>query len=256
MSQEMSQNQGWVWITGASSGIGKAVAQKLLNNGRKVIVSARSESKLEELARDYPERCRVLAVDLTDPKQLDAASQRLGELVDSLQAVIVNAGTCEYIDVREFSAAPFERVMAINFQGSVNTIELALPFLRRSPERAQVVGVASMVTVLPLTRSEAYGASKAALEYLIKSLRIDLAPEGIDVTLVRPGFVKTPLTDQNDFDMPFLMPSEKAADRIVNGMNNRKLLVQFPWQLVTIMNLMNCLPLGIQTHLLKKMVQK
>lgn len=256
MSHDTSQDRGWVWITGASSGIGEAVARKLLEDGRKVIVSARSESALRQLAQDYPERCRVLAVDLTDSEQLERAYQRLSELVDSLQAVIVNAGTCEYIDVKKFRAEPFERVMAINLQGSVNTIELALPFLRRSPERAQLVGVASMVTVLPLTRSEAYGASKAALEYLINSLRVDLAGEGIDVTLVRPGFVKTPLTDQNDFEMPFIIPAERAAERIVKGMNKRKLRVQFPWQLVAIMTLISWLPMGLQTRLLAKMVQK
>lgn len=256
MNQETSQDRGWVWITGASSGIGEAVARKLLADGRKVIVSARSESALKELAQEYPERCRVLPVDLTDPEQLKQAYQRLSELVDSLQAVVVNAGTCEYIDVKKFSSEPFKRVMAVNLQGSVNTIELALPFLRRSSERAQVIGVASMVTVLPLTRSEAYGASKAALEYLINSLRVDLAREGIDVTLVRPGFVKTPLTDQNDFEMPFLVPAEKAAEHIVRGMNKRKLRIQFPWQLVTLMTLISWLPLGLQTRLLAKMVQK
>lgn len=252
----MSQNQGWVWVTGASSGIGEAVSRKLLNDGRKVIVSARNASALEDLARDFPDTCQVLTLDLTDPEQLENAGLKLGEFVDSLQAVVVNAGTCEYIDVKKFSAAPFERVMAINFQGAVNTIELALPFLRRSPERAQLVGVASMVTVLPLTRSEAYGASKAALEYLINSLRVDLAREDIDVTLVRPGFVKTPLTDQNNFDMPFIIPADEAAEHIVTGMNKRKLRVQFPWQLVAIMTFIRWLPLGLQQRLLAKMVQK
>jgi len=250
----MSAAAQWVWITGASSGIGEALARHLLQEGRQVIVSARSRDKLERLARQFPENCHILAVDLADRAGLEAAREALGAINGHLDAVVLNAGTCEYIDVKAFDGALFEPVMAINILGTANTLELALPMLRASPNRAQVVGVGSMVTLLPLTRSEAYGASKAAMEYLMNSLRVDLAPEGIDVTLVRPGFVKTPLTDRNDFDMPFLIEAEEAAQHIARGMDRRKLCVQFPWKLVWSMRLISWMPLAWQTKLLQKMV--
>ncbi len=244
----------WVWITGASSGIGEALARRLLGEGRQVVITARSREKLQSIADDFPDNCHVLPVDLTDRQGLDSAREALMAITDHLDAVVLNAGTCEYIDARQFDAGLFEPVMNINVLGSANTLELALPMLRRSPNRAQVVGVGSMAAVLPLTRSEAYGASKAAMEYLMNSLRVDLAPENIDVTLVRPGFVKTPLTDRNDFEMPFLIDAEQASGHIARGMDKRKLTVQFPWQLVWIMHLISWLPLGWQTALLKKMV--
>lgn len=240
------------WLTGASSGIGEALARELLEQGCELIVSARSAERLQALVDAYPERCRVLAVDLTDADQLARARTELEGLCDYLDGVIVNAGTCEYIDVKAFDPAPFERVMAINFQGAVNTLALALPLLRRTG-RAQIIGIGSMVTRLPLPRSQAYGGSKAAFEYLMSSLRVDLAAEGIDVTLVRPGFVKTPLTDRNDFDMPFLQTPEQAARIIATGIHKRRRIVQFPRPLVIIMALVRLLPLGLQTGFLKKL---
>lgn len=245
----------WIWVTGASTGIGAALARRLLEDGHKVIVSARSEDKLTALAEDFPGRCFPLAVDLTRRESVEKAATGLREINEYLDTVVINAGTCEYVDIKSFDARPFEPVMNINVIGSANTVELALPLLRASPKRAQVVGVGSMASVLPLTRSEAYGASKAAMEYFMHSLRVDLAPEGIDVTLVRPGFVKTPLTDRNDFEMPFLVEAEDAAKAIAQGMEKRRLIVQFPWQLVWTMRLINWLPLGWKTALLKKMVR-
>jgi len=244
----------WIWITGASSGIGEALARQLLREGRQVIVSARSRDKLQTLSDQFPDNCHILAVDLADRSGLAAAREALQSINGHLDAVVLNAGTCEYIDTKQFNGALFEPVMAINVMGTANTLELALPLLRESPSRAQVVGVGSMVTLLPLTRSEAYGASKAAMEYLMNSLRVDLAPEGIDVTLIRPGFVKTPLTDRNDFDMPFLIDADQAAQHIVRGMDRRKLCVQFPWKLVWSMRLISWMPLAWQTKLLQKMV--
>lgn len=252
MTTDLAQ---WIWITGASSGIGESLARRLLNEGRRVIISARSREKLQAIADEYPNYCHILPVDLTNRSAMNEAQQALKAINGYLDAVVINAGTCEYIDVKDFDGAPFESVMNINVLGAANTLELALPMLRRSPNKAQVVGVGSMAAVLPLTRSEAYGASKAAVEYLMNSLRVDLAPEGIAVTLVRPGFVKTPLTDRNDFEMPFLIDAEQAAEHIAKGMDKRKLCVQFPWQLVWSMRLMSWLPLRWQTQLLQKMVK-
>lgn len=242
-----------IWITGASTGIGAALAHKLLLEGNEVIVSARNLASLQSLLKEFPERCKAVVVDLSDKDALLAAEKALHDQLGYLDVLIINAGTCEYIDVKHFVSESFATVMNINFTGAVHTLELALPFLRRSPNRAYIVGVSSMATLLPMPHSEAYGASKAALEYLLDSLRVDLAAEGIDISVVRPGFVKTPLTDRNDFAMPFIQTPQEAADDIVYGMARRKWIIQFPWQLVTIMTLCSWLPLRWQTALLKKM---
>lgn len=251
----MAEQQSWVWVTGASSGIGEAVALRLLREGWLVIVSARTQTKLQSLVERHPGRCYALPLDLTDAEVIENAKAELQDITGHLDALVINAGNCEYIDVKHFDSSAFERVMNINLLGATRSLELALPLLRRAQRKPQIVGVGSMVTVLPLTRSEAYGASKAAFEYLMESLRVDLGPEGMDITLVRPGFVKTPLTDRNDFEMPFLVPVDKAAGHIVCAMATRKKRVQFPWQLVWIMHLIDCLPLSWKTRLLQKMVK-
>lgn len=242
-----------IWITGASSGIGAALARRLLEQGASLIITARSLKDLQPLCDEFPHQCSPLAMDLTDNNSSVAMAEKLSQLAGYLDVVVINAGTCEYIDVQNFSVAPFLSVMNINFGGAVNTLALALPLLRKSPNRSYIVGVSSMVTLLPMPRSEAYGASKAALEYLLNSLRVDLAVENIDVSIVRPGFVKTPLTERNDFEMPFLITTGLAVDYIVKGMQARNWIIQFPWPLVLIMKFCSWLPLQWQTGLLKKM---
>lgn len=242
-----------IWVTGASMGIGAAVARLLLEQGCELVISARGNSALQTLVDEFPERCFPLVLDVADSTTNAAAADFLRSKLGYLDSVIVNAGTCEYSDVQNFSAAMIERVMAVNVMGAANTIEVALPLLRAAPNPGQIVGVSSMATVLPMPRSEAYGASKAALEYLLSSLRVDLAAEHVAVSIVRPGFVKTPLTERNDFPMPFLQTPEQAAHAIVSGMWKRKLLIRFPWPLVTIMGFVSLLPESWQIGLLKKM---
>ena len=132
----MSQSQ-WIWVTGASTGIGEALARRLLQNGHNVVISARSADKLESLAQAFPARCHALPVDLTDREALSQVSDRLKTITHHLDSVVINAGTCEYIDVKHFEAAPFAPVMNINVVGSANTVELALPFLVEAETAAE-----------------------------------------------------------------------------------------------------------------------
>lgn len=131
---------------------------------------------------------------------------RIAQNWGALDTVILNAGTCEYIDAQQFDAALFERVVRINLLANSYCLEIALPLLRAG-SRPHLVGVVSSVTYWALPRAEVYGASKVGLRYLLESLRIDLAQDGIDVTLVSPGFVDTPLTEKNDFPMPLRWPA-------------------------------------------------
>lgn len=255
---QTSNSQKTILITGASSGIGYELASAYLQQGARVIVLARSQTALNELAARFTDKCIPIAVDLADKNAAIAAGKKITDVVGYIDIAILNAGTCEYVDATSFTLEPFEKVMAINWLGTLNTLVFALPLLRNAAAEGkdvQLVGVSSMASLLPMPRSEAYGASKVALEYLLNSLRVDLAREKIHISIVRPGFVRTPLTDRNDFSMPFIVSPAQAAEKIIKGINAHKWIIQFPWPLVTIMRFVSWLPLCWQTALLQKITR-
>ena len=241
-----------IWLTGASSGIGAALAEVLLQQGHRLALSARNAGALHALAERYPGQVLQAPGDLTDPEQVRAIGERIGEHWGALDQAILNAGTCEYVDVQDFQAAMIERVMRANLFSAAHCVEAALPLLRQG-ERPHLVAVSSSVTFLPLPRAEAYGASKAALSYLFDTLRVDLAAEGIAVTLVSPGFVDTPLTQKNDFPMPMRWPVEKAARHIALKLDRQPYHIAFPGPFIAILRLLGSLPKGLQLALGKRL---
>lgn len=241
-----------IWLTGASSGIGAALAEQLLQRGQRLALSARRREPLDALAARWPGQVLVLPGDLTDPVAVGAIATQISEAWGALDMAILNAGTCEYLDVRAFEAAMVERVVNSNLLAAAHCIEAALPLLRRG-HQPLLAGVASAVTFLPLPRAEAYGASKAALRYLLQSLRIDLAAEGIAVTLISPGFVDTPLTRRNDFAMPMRWPAEKAARHIAARLEQRPLEIAFPTPFIALLLLLAHLPGRLQLALTRRM---
>lgn len=245
-----------IWLTGASSGIGLALAECLLESGHQLALTARNPAPLQALASRYPDLVLLVPGDLTDADQVGAIAERIRLAWGALDTAVLNAGTCEYIDAAQFEAAMVERVVNTNLIASAYCIEHALPLLRLGV-RAHLVGVASAVTFLPLTRSEAYGGSKAGLRYLLQSLRIDLAQEDIDVTVVSPGFVDTPLTRKNDFAMPMRWSAEKAARHIAKRLEQerRPLEIAFPRLFILALKTLALLPERLQLVLGKRMVR-
>jgi NAD(P)-dependent dehydrogenase (short-subunit alcohol dehydrogenase family) len=245
-----------IWLTGASSGIGLALAEELLKDGHKLVLTARTLGPLEALAERYPRKVLLAPGDITDSEQVKAIGERIGEVWGALDTVILNAGTCEYVDCKQFDAALVERVVRTNLLASSYCVQEALPLLRGGRE-PHLVAVISSVTYLPLSRAEAYGASKAGLRYLFEALRIDLAHEGIDVTLISPGFVDTPLTAQNDFPMPLRWSVEKAARHIAERLRRprRPLEIAFPAVFIFALRLLALLPTRLQLTLAKRMVR-
>lgn len=244
-----------VLITGASSGIGRELALMYLAQGAQVWVLARSLAKLQSLQREFPQTCMPVPVDLASDDDARRAGAVIASQIKTLDIAILNAGTCEYVDVADLQPEPFDKVMAINWRGTINSLLFCLPLLRNKPG-SQLVAISSMASVLPMPRSQAYGASKIALEYLFNSLRVDLAQADIAITIVRPGFVKTPLTERNDFVMPFTLDASTAAAKIIQGIRQRQWLVAFPWQLVWLMNVISWLPLKLQIWLLQKIARQ
>lgn len=248
-----------IWLVGASSGIGEALARRLLEQGHPVALSARRREPLERLAAHYPDAL-VLPCDLTDPRSVHEAADTLGTHLGGLDVLLHVAGTCEYLDVRRFDPALVERVFAINFHGAVRVIDAALPLLRRAREqsgsRPLLAAVSSAAAYLPLPRAEAYGASKAALSHFLESLRIDLADEGIDISLVHPGFVATPLTARNDFAMPMRIDADTAARAILDGLERRRLDIHFPRRFTTLVKLAGLLPPALRRYLGRRLIRR
>ncbi|MFT5219745.1 MAG: NAD(P)-dependent dehydrogenase (short-subunit alcohol dehydrogenase family) [Planctomycetota bacterium] len=243
----MTQKNAVIWITGASSGLGRSLAINLAERGNRVIASARNEQQLAMLAAENT-NITALVCDITDRDSLDRAALQMATITPHLDQVIFNAGNCEYLDFPDPDWDALYRVMQVNYFGSINCLRVALPFLRNKKSRDEnakaphIVGIASQVTAAPFPRAEAYGASKAALQYFYHSLRIDLAPENIDVTVVDPGFIDTPLTRKNDFAMPFLMDVDAASRRIINKLESRPRRYRFPWRLTALLSISRFLP--------------
>ena len=230
------------WITGASSGIGLELAEQLAREGNYVVASGRNMAALADLQTRYPKFVEPLAFDLTDEHDWPDLPERLNEVLDEIDTLIMAAGVCEYVDNPQCDDDLYRRVFETNFFAAVRTVRVALPFLKRSSQKARIVGVGSLSAQAAFTRAQAYGASKAAFEYWLECQRIDLKPLGIDVTVVSPGFVDTPLTRKNDFAMPGLMTVEKAAHRIISGLEAGKMYVRFPRRLFWPLRMARWLP--------------
>lgn len=228
-------------ITGATSGIGEQLAIKYAQMGDTVIACGRNTEKLAELSKhNNIESCKFDATNLKDIKEATIGYPHFDR-------VILNAGNCEYIDdAKNFDSALFERVINANLLSVGYCLEALLPKVKSG---GQLVVVSSSVTYLPLPRSEAYGASKAGVSYLAKSLAVDLTD--IDVTLVHPGFVKTPLTEKNDFPMPMAVTAEEAADYMIKGINKRRKEVHFPYRFTLILKALRILPLPLWLKIAK-----
>ncbi|MGK0502454.1 MAG: NAD(P)-dependent dehydrogenase (short-subunit alcohol dehydrogenase family) [Alteromonadaceae bacterium] len=233
-------------ITGATSGIGKALALHAAEKGYQVIACGRNQGVLDELASKP--NIKPLKFDVTS---LEDAKQALHNV--KCDVAILNAGTCEYVDIDEFESDMFRRVFVPNFFGVVHCVEALIPSLKRGNK---LVIVDSMARLLPFTRSQAYGASKAALHYFTKSLEVDLHDRGIKVQAVSPGFVETPLTDKNDFDMPMKITATEAAESMLKGIETDKQTVFFPRMFGLILRFMHILPVGLQKKLSLSMREK
>ncbi|QDP02139.1 SDR family NAD(P)-dependent oxidoreductase [Thalassotalea sp. PS06] len=224
-----------VLITGATSGIGQSLALHYAAQDVSVIACGRNQDKLDSLCQGKT-NLSPLAFDITSEEQVANAAKS----IDGLDIVVLNAGDCEYIDdAGNFDGALFKRVITVNL---LSMGDLLQHFIKKIRPGGQLVIVSSSVTYLPLPRAEAYGASKAGVDYLAKTLAFDLAPQRIDVTLVQPGFIKTPLTDKNDFSMPFLLTSEQAAERIYKGVEKRKKILDFPKRFTYLLRLLSWMP--------------
>jgi NAD(P)-dependent dehydrogenase (short-subunit alcohol dehydrogenase family) len=240
-----------VLITGATSGIGKALVETYVKQGFAVVATGRDQLKLTELLNVFGnEHITTLNFDVSNRQQVLAAAKDL-PLINHL---ILNAGNCEYMQTAyPFDSELFERVIRTNLLSVGYCLEAFLPKLASA---AQIGIVSSSVTYLAFTQAQAYGASKAGLNYLTRSLSVDLAHKNIGVSLIQPGFVETPLTDKNTFDMPSKVSPEFAANAIFKGMLAKKLTIRFPTLFITTLRLLSLLPFRLWRKIAISMVKK
>ncbi|WP_114395078.1 SDR family NAD(P)-dependent oxidoreductase [Oleisolibacter albus] len=244
---------GIAWVTGASSGIGEHVALILAARGWTVAASARRGEVLADLARRAggPGRILPLPLDITDPAAVRTAVAGLEAEHGPVALAVLNAGTYVPDSARTFSAEAFRQTVEVNLMGSAQCLEALLPGMIRR-RLGQLVLVSSVAGYRGLPRSLAYGASKAALINLAESLKLDVERFGLKVQLVTPGFIKTPLTDRNDFPMPFLMPVEQAALRLVDALGQDRFEISFPRRFTFWLRRLRCLPYPLYFTLVRR----
>jgi len=237
-----------VWITGASSGIGEALARELTGRGARVAITARRGDRLDEIAGD-----RMLAVpaDVTDLGAMRAAAARVEQELGPIDLAVLNAGTWKQMDVTAWDTELFRRHVETNLMGMVHGIDAVLPGMRRR-RGGVIAGVSSVAGYRGWPSSEAYGSTKAAEINLLESLRIDLLPLDIKVLTVCPGFVRSDLTAENTFRMPFLIDPPDAAARIADGIAREKAEIVFPLPMMMLMKATRLVPVRPWTALMSR----
>ncbi len=238
-------------ITGASYGMGRDVALLLAASGWRVLALARSNDKLQELAKQQA-NIQPLQADVTDANALHKV---IAEIKEPIELCILNAGSYRPQDGKNFSADNMSFHLQLNVLGVAQTLEPIWAAMR-GRGRGHVAVVASVAGYRGLPRASGYGASKAALINLCESLYLDGKALGIKVQVICPGFVKTPLTDKNEFPMPFLISSEEAAQRIVKGLAGKDFEIHFPKRFTFILKMLRLLPYPLYFWLLEQGYKK
>ena len=251
-----------VLITGASSGIGRGLAVELARRGAKLGLMARGvaaetisetavgdsnlvpSSALESVVKEIEkqsgspseitaERTLLLPADVRDAKAVRAAADLLRERFGKIDVLIANAGVGATTDATELDPEDVARVIGVNVIGAANSVAAVLPEMATRGS-GQLVAISSLAAYRGLPKSAAYCASKASLSSFFESLRIDLIGSGVKVTIIHPGFIKTPLTAGRKADMPYLMELDDAVNKILGAIEKQKKSYAFPWQLATI----------------------
>jgi len=229
-----------VWLVGASTGIGAALASALFARGARVAVSARNAAALERVVGGRTTG-RAVVADVTEPESLAAAHRRVVAMWGGLDVVVYLAGTYTPQRAWELTLEDARRQVEVNLMGAYNLLSLVLPgFLAQSS--GAIALVSSIAGVRGLPNSLAYGPTKAALINLAEALYLDLAPRGVGVHLINPGFVETPLTARNPFRMPAIVKADTAADAILSGFARGEFETHFPKRFTRSLKLLRLLP--------------
>lgn len=246
-----------IWITGAGKGLGRALALELSARGHRIAASARTEADLVSLSREALAQGGVImpyGLDVTDKQGVDVVMTQIVRDIGVPDLVVLNAGTHSEVTATNFDLAEFSRVIDTNIMGIANCLAVLLPAMiaRKS---GRIALMASVAGYRGLPTASAYSASKAAIIALAEALKPELEPHNVDLTLINPGFVDTPLTRRNTFPMPFLMEADRAAKIMADGLEAKKFEIVFPWQMKLLMKLLGVLPYPLFFAITRRLVR-
>ncbi len=250
----MTPQHGCAWITGASSGIGAALAQELAGCGWQVAISARREADLKAVA-DTNVNIHAFACDVTDRAAMAQTVAGIEMALGPIALAVMNAGIYLPTALPDFDPTLFDRTFEVNLGGTVNGLAALVPQMVGRGE-GHISLISSVAGYGGLVTSAAYGASKAALFNMGESLAMDLKPSGVHVSMVAPGFVKTPATDVNPFPMPFIIEADDAARRIANGLAKNQTHIAFPRRFAWMLRVFAMLPRGLYVRLAGKAMNR
>ncbi len=243
-----------IWITGGGTGIGKAVAIKFANEGWQVAISGRRENILKEVEENY-QNIKAFPLDVNDKEKCFNIVENIKKELGDIDICFFSTGTWDPKKEKEIDVEQIEKVFKVNFFGTLNCIKAVENHFRIKKEGVITI-VSSIAGYKGLPNSTGYGPSKAALNNLAESLYFDFGRYGVKVCLVSPGFIKTPMTDKNDFKMPFLKTPEYSADRIYNGLvNSNKFEIHFPKELTLILKFLKIIPDRLYFYLVRKLTK-
>jgi len=243
------------WVTGAGSGIGRALVQRLAADGWQVAASARTGEDLATLAAGAPGQIVAFPLDVTDKVATVDAATAIEAQLGPLDLVVLNAGTYRPVTATSFSTDAWRQMVEVNLLGTVNCLAAVMPAMiaRRS---GHIAVVSSLTGYVGLPSASAYGATKAALINMCEALHPELEAEGVKLSLINPGFVDTPLTRRNDFPMPFLISSEEAVERIMRGLKSGRFEIAFPTRMSLAIRLLALLPHRFRLAVTRPMVRR
>ena len=243
-----------IWITGGSSGIGKSLAYKFANEGWQVAISARRENLLKEISESN-EKIKSFPLDVTDKVKCKEVFEQIKNYYGDLDICFFSTGTWSPKEEKDIDVEQIENVFKVNFFGTINSIK-AVEEHFKNKKNGIITIVSSIAGYRGLPNTTGYGPSKSALISLAESLYLDFERYNVRVCLVCPGFIKTPMTDKNDFKMPFLKTSEFAADKIYDGLINKKQFeIHFPKELTLTLKFFKLLPSKVYFYLVKKLTK-
>ena len=237
----MDGTTGTAWVTGAGSGIGLALARRLAETGWTVAVSARTARDLDTLAAEVPGRITAFLLDVTDAAACVETGRQIEASLGPVDLAVFNAGSYFPTTAEDFSVANFKKTVDVNLMGEVNCMGAVVPSMlaRRA---GHIVLMGSLTGLVGLPTAASYGATKAALNSIAQAFKPDFERFGITISVINPGFVKTPLTDKNRFPMPFLIGVDAAVDHIMRGIERQRFDISFPWQMSFLVRLLAALP--------------
>jgi short-subunit dehydrogenase len=250
----MNFNNKVVLITGASSGIGYSLAKSLPKENCSLALISRRKELLDQLASEIKvnaNKIQTYACDVGNINDVRNTYKQIKNDFGKIDIAILNAGTSNRTDIKNYSAEIAKRIFDTNVFGIINFVEQLLPdFIKR--KEGMLVGVSSLADSRGFPRSGFYNASKSADSLMLESLRVELKPFNIKVLTVKPGFVRTAMTDKNEFHMPFLMDVDKASKIVIKGIKKEKRIIQFPLPIVIGSKIVRILPDWLFDYLMSK----